>query len=87
MRLADDASVHSPGLINRASHADPSRVLTTCLICSNIFRVSFSPIISSKYKNIIKSYKRTDIYLQENAFYFINIVEKDNKPRQKLNRI
>lgn len=41
-RLADDASVHSPELINRASHADPSRVLTTCLICSSIFRVSFS---------------------------------------------
>lgn len=26
-RLANDASVHSPVLINRASHADPSRVI------------------------------------------------------------
>jgi len=32
-RLADDASVRSPVLINRASHADSSRVLTTRLIC------------------------------------------------------
>lgn len=28
MRLGDDASVRSPVLINRLSHADPSRILT-----------------------------------------------------------